>query len=177
MDDFGTQDGTEPARWLLMIHQLPAKPAYLRVKIWRRLQALGAVTVKNSVYALPADEQTREDFEWLLKEIVDGGGEALICEARLIAGLSDPDLRTMFNAARDAEYDALAKEARELGERLSGETDTTTRADARARLPKLKAELARIVAIDVFGANGRETVDGLLATLGAQLQEDGPMKA
>ena len=24
--------------WLLLIHQLPAKPAYLRVKIWRRLQ-------------------------------------------------------------------------------------------------------------------------------------------
>jgi hypothetical protein len=32
-----------PDRWLLLIHQLPAKPAYFRVKIWRRLQALGAV--------------------------------------------------------------------------------------------------------------------------------------
>ena len=34
--------------WLMLIHQLPPKPAYLRVKIWRRLQALGAVAVKNS---------------------------------------------------------------------------------------------------------------------------------
>jgi hypothetical protein len=39
--------------WLLLIHQLPAKPAYLRVKIWRRLQNLGAVAVKNAVHALP----------------------------------------------------------------------------------------------------------------------------
>jgi len=31
--------------WLLLVHQLPAKPAYLRVKIWRRLQALGAVPI------------------------------------------------------------------------------------------------------------------------------------
>ena len=45
--------GTDP-HWLLLIHQLPAKPAYARVKVWRRLQALGAVTVKNAVYALPA---------------------------------------------------------------------------------------------------------------------------
>jgi hypothetical protein len=33
------------ARWLLLIHQLPAKPAYTRVKVWRRLLALGAVAV------------------------------------------------------------------------------------------------------------------------------------
>ena len=45
---------SEQDRWLLLIHQLPAKPAYFRVKIWRRLQALGAVTVKNAVYVLPA---------------------------------------------------------------------------------------------------------------------------
>ena len=56
-------------RWLLLIHQLPAKPAYLRVKVWRRLQTLGAVAVKNAVYALPASEQAQEDFEWLLREI------------------------------------------------------------------------------------------------------------
>ena len=30
-----------------------------RVKVWRRLQALGAVAVKNSVYALPANASAR----------------------------------------------------------------------------------------------------------------------
>src|SRR5438874_11939363 len=69
------------AKWLLLLHQLPSKPAYLRVKLWRRLQALGAVPIKNAVYALPASDQAQEDFEWLLKEIVESGGEALICEA------------------------------------------------------------------------------------------------
>ena len=49
-----SEEDAEAARWLLLIHQLPAKPAYLRVKVWRRLQALGAVAVKNAVYALPA---------------------------------------------------------------------------------------------------------------------------
>src|SRR2546423_4967914 len=88
-------------RWLLLIHQLPPKPAYLRVKVWRRLQALGAVAVKNTVYALPALEQSQEDFEWLLKEIVDAGGEAMICEARLIDRLSDSEVRALFDAARD----------------------------------------------------------------------------
>ena len=41
------------ARWLLLIHQLPARPLYLRAKVKRRLDQAGAVPLKNSVYALP----------------------------------------------------------------------------------------------------------------------------
>src|SRR3954447_11628521 len=111
----------EPDRWLMLLHQLPAKPAYFRVKIWRRLQALGAVTVKNSVYVLPASEQTQEDFEWLLKEVVEGGGEGMICEARLVDGLSDTDVRDLFNKARTAEYEAVMKDAQALARALDAE--------------------------------------------------------
>src|SRR5919204_843601 len=93
--------GTLAHSWLLLIHQLPAKPAYLRVKIWRRLQALGAVAIKNAVHALPMNESTQEDFEWLLREIGKEGGEAVLCEARLIDGISDDEVRRLFDEARD----------------------------------------------------------------------------
>jgi hypothetical protein len=163
-------------RWLLLIHQFPAKPAYQRVKIWRRLQALGAIAVKNAVYALPANEQTQEDFEWVLKEIGEGGGEALICEARLMDGLSDHQVRSMFNAARDADYDALAKELRALDDALGPEIGSATRADSKTKLARLKAAVAQVVAIDFFGANGRETVDGLLTALELRLAEEDSME-
>ncbi len=104
--------------WLLLIHQLPAKPAYLRVKVWRRLQGIGAIAVKNAVHALPMNEGTQEDFEWLLREIVEGGGEAFVCEARLIDGLSDEEVRRLFDQARDADYEEIAKEARVLTKSL-----------------------------------------------------------
>src|ERR671930_634888 len=100
--------------WLLLIHQLPTKPAYFRVKIWRRLQGIGAVAVKSTVYALPANAETQEDFEWLLKEIVEGGGEAMVCEARLIDGLTDAQVEALFNSARDADYKEIAQEVRGL---------------------------------------------------------------
>jgi hypothetical protein len=164
-----------PDRWLLLIHQLPAKPAYFRVKIWRRLQGLGAVAVKNAVYALPANEQTQEDFEWLLKEIVEGGGEAMVCEARLIDGLSDQEVRMLFNTARDGDYEALAKEARLLAENAVPEMTPAQQTEARAKLAKLKARAQEIVAIDFYGANGREPVDGLLTMLDTTLREDQTM--
>src|SRR5215218_5014621 len=166
---------TEAARWLLLIHQLPAKPAYLRVKVWRRLQALGAVTVKNSVYVLPAGEQGQEDFEWLLREISEGGGEGLICEARLVDGLSDEDIRGLFSAARAADYNALAKEARALADALDAANPKISRAEARSRLARIRAEVARVAAIDFFGADRREPVEGLLRGLEAQLQESSAM--
>ena len=144
----------EPASWLLLLHQLPAKPAYARVKLWRRLQSLGAVAVKNAVYALPASPEAQEDFEWAMKEIAAADGEGMIVEARLIDGLSDDAVRGLFNSAREADYRALANEIRVV------EKDA-----APARVARLRAEAARIAAIDFFGANGREDVDARLAAL------------
>jgi hypothetical protein len=46
-----------------------------------------------------------------------------------------------------------------------------TQVEGRAQLTRLKAKLAQVVAIDFFGANGRETVDGLLTGLESKLTE------
>jgi len=163
-------DAEPTERWLLLVHQLPSKPAYLRVKVWRRLQALGAVAVKNAVHALPAGEQTQEDFEWLLKEIVEGGGEGLICEARLIDGLSDEQVRSVFNNAREADYDALANDLRAFTITLAGDGEGNP-GDPRIRLGRLRARLGQIAALDFFGANGHEKVDGLLGALEMRLRD------
>jgi hypothetical protein len=158
-------DAVQKDRWLFLIHQLPAKPAYLRVKIWRRLQALGAVAVKNAVYALPASDHSQEDFQWVLKEIADAGGEAVICEARMLDGLSDADIRALFNAARDQDYEEIGIEARALSAKLADTPSTESRTELKAQLARLKNRYAQTSGIDFFDANGRESVDGLLRGL------------
>lgn len=161
--------------WLLLFHQLPAKPAYLRVKVWRLLQLLGAVAVKNAVYALPASTGAREDFEWLIKEIVAGGGDAFVCAARLLDGLSDAEVRGLFNAARDTAYAEIAVEARQVSGDLGPRPDQGAQTAAKGRLARLQARLAAQVAVDFFGANGREAADGLLSALAYSLTEDSAM--
>lgn len=158
-------------RWLLLLHQLPSKPAYLRVKLWRRLQALGAVALKNAVYALPASEQAQEDFEWLLKEIIEAGGEAVICEARLTDGLTDGEVRNLFNVARDAEYAEIAKEARPL---LAGAKKAKTpdaQAELRTQFARLKARYTQNVAVDFFDSTGRLSTEDLMSSLQHALAE------
>ena len=161
--------------WLLLVHQLPAKPAYLRVKIWRRLQDIGAVAVKNAVHALPMNEETQEDFEWLLREIQEGGGEAFVCEARLIDGLSDEDVRALFDRARDADYAELSKQAQVLAKSLRRKGGGEGANELRTQVARLRKRLAEIAAIDFFGAIGRETAEGLLRELEAQLDKDEPV--
>lgn len=139
--------------WLLLIPQLPAKPAYLRVRVWRRLQAMGAAPLKNAVHALPVRDDTRALFEELRAEITAGGGEALILEARLAKGMTDADLRAAFDAARDADYEELVREARAIVE-----AEYASAADVR----RLRKRLDEIAAIDFFGAHGRQAADAAI---------------
>ena len=164
--------------WLLLIHQLPPKPPYLRVKIWRRLQALGAVTLKNSVYLLPNTEEAREDFEWVLREIQKERAEASLCEAKLIEGLTDDEVRGLFLRAREEDYRSLAADIRKfVHEALSSRARSLSdeaRAGAEAALLRFRKRLAEIAKIDFFGAPGREAVEGLISGLEQRITPGSP---
>ena len=159
--------------WLLLIHQLPPKPSYLRVKVWRRLQALGAVPIKNSVYVLPNTDDAREDFEWILRAIHQDGGEASLCEARLVDGLTDGEVQTSFQTAREADYRALATDVRTFAREALPRRGRTLSPEAHApvevALARFKKRLAEIGKIDFFDAPGRQAIEGLLADCEARL--------
>src|SRR3970282_789298 len=87
-------------RWLLFVHQLPSTPSNLRVRTWRRLQQLGALPIKQAVYALPDTPSAREDFEWLKTEIKAAGGDASVFASDNVDAWSDDALVEEFRRAR-----------------------------------------------------------------------------
>jgi len=162
--------------WLLLIHNLPPKPDYFRVKIWRRLQRIGAVAIKNSVYVMPRSDQALEDLQWTLREITEGHGEASICEADFVDGLSDDQVEALFRAARDADYAAIAEESRELvrASRSGSQHDREKRGELEPAVARLRRRLSEVVAIDFFDSLGRQTAEGLVASLEASLHDEPP---
>ena len=120
-------------RWLLLIHQLPPAPAYLRVKTGRQLLKIGAVAVKDSVYVLPNTEAAHESFAWLGKEIAAGGGEATVCESSFVGGTSNGAVEALFHEARGKDYQQLGEEARDAVKVLGKGRRSTTRKRAAAR--------------------------------------------
>jgi len=136
----------DPRKWLLLIHQIPPKPNALRVKIWRRLQQVGAVAIKQSVYAMPFSEQSREDLSWMLKEIVEGGGDGSISEARFVEGLTDEQVVALFQ---------------------NDPQDPAVRGPA--QVSRLQRRLDEVGAIDFFQSSERGTAEILIKELAARL--------
>jgi len=159
-------------RWMLLIHQIPPRPAYLRVKIGRHLQRIGAVAIKNSVYALPRNDETQEDFQWVLGEVVKGGGDASIVEGRFIDGLSDDQVVALFQTAREADYRELAKQAREVAASLPkrGPPPGNRRIEVANQIARLRQRLSELDAIDFFGAPGREIAEGVVSGMEARMK-------
>jgi hypothetical protein len=134
-------------RWYLLIHQLPPEPLYLRAKIRQRLARVGAVPLKNAVYALPRREECLEDFQWIAQEASAGGGEAHVCEAEFPETRTDAALVERFRAERNADYRRLARE-------IGGASATRADPEKLARARKRFEEIRRIDFFDAPG--GRE---------------------
>jgi len=154
------KNSAKKLEWILLIHQLPPKPTNLRVRIWRKLQKLGSVAIKNSVYVLPANEKTHEDFQWLKQEIESAGGEATVFRAASVEGATDEEIVAAFRKARDEEFAAIAAELEGLSGAVSkqshGKHLTSGRlATQESELDKLHAQLQTVIANDFFNADGR----------------------
>ena len=161
-------------KWLVLIHQIPPKPDALRMKIWRRLQQIGAVAIKQSVYVMPLSEQSREDLSWTLKEIVDGGGDGSISEIRFVEGLTDEQVITQFQNARKSDYEKIIQDANHLlAEWSSGEIDLKgPSAKTNSQVEKLQRQFDCIAAIDFFEAPERRAAQQLLIDLAARSSGD-----
>lgn len=162
--------------WILLIHQLPGQPSRARVRIWRRLQRLGAVALKNAAYVLPWTETTREDFGWVRQEIVDVGGEANLFVARTLDAGTDREIVELFRAARDKDYEALIAEGEALLATL--EDDERKGHLAPERLSKhaavarqLRSQWEDVSSLDFFDAGKAPRAGALMAKLDERVQQ------
>lgn len=162
---------TPPRRWLLFIHQLPAKPAYVRVKVSRRLARVGAVALKNTVYVLPSSPQATEDLQWVLREVIADGGDATLLDAAIVDGMTDAAVEALFNAARAEDYQSLAAQLEALqpasGEHADREDSSVA---IEAELRRIEQRAAEIQRIDFFGAPQGDRVRSRIVELRASLR-------
>lgn len=159
--------------WLVFSSSLTARQQALRVKVWRRLAAIGAVSLKNSLHLLPAREDCREHLSWLAQEVESGGGEAVVLECSSLGGVDAAEARELFRRARDADYAELEGEASACLARLAASTggpeDDGARREARAFLRRAERRLAAIRSIDFFPSGRGENLGLALEDLAGRL--------
>jgi len=141
------------ATLLLLLVGMPPVPSSLRVRVWRRLRALGAVALKRSAYLLPDTPDRYEDFQWLAQEIQREGGEATLVRVQQIENLAQPDVVRLFHEPRDADYRHLAGRYRKMLQTLDRKSAAASKR-VHEELARLQKDHQRIRDIDFFDAPG-----------------------
>jgi hypothetical protein len=91
-------------QWLLFLPQLPASPSTLRVMVWRRMRAAGALGLQNGVWVLPQTPEQKQFLERLLVYIQEQGANGFIFEVNALNQSIEADILEQFRSDRDEEY-------------------------------------------------------------------------
>jgi hypothetical protein len=150
----------ESESWLLLLHTVPSRHGAARLALWRQLKRMGAVPFKTSACVLPDRPEFYESFQWLAQRVREQGGDATIIRTAHVDGVTDAELRRLFQQARAADYAEITKDARALlppkGRRFNA---------APAGLEKLRARFAAVREIDFFDAPAAASCEALLLRL------------
>lgn len=148
--------------WLFLVHRIPSRPLYLRAKMLQRLTAAGAIAVKNSVYLLPHEAETLEDLQWIAQEIAAGGGEAHLIAGDFVDGAASEAAVAQFRRERDADYAALAGDAKAA----------LKAGDLKTAHQRLTRRLEEIRGIDFFDAAGKAAAEDAIAAIESHLEKE-----
>jgi len=96
--------------WLLLHYKLPNKPSALRVYIWRKLKRMGAVLLHDAVWVVPETARTTEQYQWLVAEIQERGGESYSWKATAASDEEDQTIVDKFHQQVNDVYAKLLKQ-------------------------------------------------------------------
>ena len=146
--------------WLLFLPQLPASPSTLRVMVWRRMRAAGALGLQNGAWVLPHTPEQKKFSEELLAHIREQGASGYIFEVGALNQPLEDEILEHFRADRDEEYTEFCERCDALLVELERETNQEKFSFAELEeteedLQKLKNWLGKISARDFFCGNKR----------------------
>ena len=90
-------------QWLIFLPQLPASPSTLRVMVWRKMRANGALGLQNGVWVLPHSPEQKEFLSGLYGYLKEHGAGSYIFQADSLDQLVEEDIVEKFRADRGEE--------------------------------------------------------------------------
>ncbi len=144
--------------WLLFLPQLPASPSTLRVMVWRRMRAAGALGLQNGVWILPHTPQQVGYLNEILRYLQEHAAAGHLFEVSTLSQSFEDDLLKQFRADRDEEYTEFSERCQALLTEIERETrqgkfSFAELEETETDLDKLKGWLGKIKARDFFKAD------------------------
>jgi hypothetical protein len=130
--------------WLLMFYSMPSKPERNRLRIYRRLQKEGTLSLKDGVHLLPYSDDRYELFQWLSQEVKTLDGEMNFVTIEKIQGLENSEIVRAFNNQAQESYTQIEEKI------TSFRIDKNKEHESRATLKKIITDFEALHAIDFF---------------------------
>lgn len=108
--------------WLLFLSQLPTKPSSLRVTVWRKMRAAGALGLQNGVWILPDMPEQTTFLKELLSSVQSQGANGQIFTISPLNPAIEKDILDNFRADRDEEYAEFIERSQEVLAEIKKET-------------------------------------------------------
>ena len=90
--------------WVVLTYRLPNEPSRHRVAVWRELRRVGAVSLQQATWAVPARRGFKEAVAKAIELIERADGEVLVFDAVPQGNEMAARLEAQFSAERDAEW-------------------------------------------------------------------------
>lgn len=105
--------------WILMFYSMPSKPERNRLRIYRRLQKEGTLSLKDGVHILPFSDDRYEFFQWLSQEIKTLGGEMNFVTIERIEMIDNGDIIALFQTQAEISYGDIEQRIKNIARELS----------------------------------------------------------
>jgi hypothetical protein len=166
----------ESPGWTVLAVRLPAEPSRHRVAVWRELRRVGALSLGQGVWALPATPAFEQGLERAVELIERGDGTALLLDARGRNQAQAERLEALFTASREDEWSEFIRECAkyqaELDKELAREKFTLAELDEEEQsLERLRRWHRDLRLRDLFGAPSAGTADQQLRTCQVRLED------
>jgi hypothetical protein len=107
--------------WVVVSYRLPAEPSRHRVAVWRELRRVGAVSLQQATWALPARPGFVEAVARVIELIEQADGEVLVFDALPRDEAMAARLEALFSAEREDEWGEFLAECTKFDREIDKE--------------------------------------------------------
>ena len=171
-----TTNRNEGASWTVLAVRLPADPSRHRVAVWRELRRVGALSLGQGVWALPATPAFEQGLERAVALIERGDGDALVLEAHGRDQAQRDRLEALFTASREEEWAEFIAECgkyeAEIEREFAQEKFTLAELDEEEQsLERLRRWYRDLKLRDLFGAPSANDAEARLKRCQTRLDD------
>jgi len=163
-------------QWTVLLVRLPADPSRHRVAVWRELRRVGALSLGQGVWAVPATPAFTGGLDRAVQLAERGDGEVVLLDAVGRDEANAARLEGLFTAVREAEWTEFVADCGKYEAELDKETRiekfTLAELDEEEQsLERLRRWYRELKVRDVFGAPSAAEAEQRLKHCAERLEE------